>query len=35
MLDISDCCGAEMPDWPDSDICPDCGEHTGVDESEE
>jgi len=23
----SNCCGAYMPDYPDSDICPECGEH--------
>lgn len=28
----SECCGAEMHDWPDRDICPDCLEHTGVEE---
>jgi hypothetical protein len=24
---ISNCCGAYMPDYPDSDICSECGEH--------
>jgi len=24
----SSCCGYPMPMWPDSDICPDCKEHT-------
>jgi hypothetical protein len=24
----SNCCGAEMPDWPDSDFCPQCKEHS-------
>ncbi len=23
----SNCCGSFMNDWPDSDICPSCGEH--------
>lgn len=23
----SNCCGAIIPDYPDSDICPKCGEH--------
>jgi hypothetical protein len=25
---ISACCSARMSDWPDSDRCPKCGEHT-------
>jgi len=28
-------CGRHLPDWPDSDICPDCKEHTGVEEEED
>ena len=24
---ISNCCGEGMPNHPDSDICPKCGEH--------
>ena len=24
----SNCCGADMPDWPDSDFCPKCKEHS-------
>ena len=28
---VSACCGIEMPDYPDRDICPRCGEHTGVE----
>jgi len=28
---VSVCCGAEMADYPDRDICPSCGEHTGVE----
>jgi hypothetical protein len=30
----SECCGATMLNWPDNDICPDCGEHTGIQECE-
>ena len=30
----SQCCGVEMDNWPESDLCPRCLEHTGV-ESEE
>ena len=29
-LPFSECCGAYMSRWPDSDICPDCGEHSGA-----
>jgi len=29
------CCGEYMLDYPDIDICPRCGEHTGVEEGEE
>lgn len=25
----SACCGEPMPDWPDSDFCPACREHSG------
>ncbi|KKK77892.1 hypothetical protein LCGC14_2849010 [marine sediment metagenome] len=25
---FSVCCYAAMPDWPDNDCCPKCGEHT-------
>lgn len=32
---VSECCGKKMPDYPDSDICPRCREHTGVEEIEE
>jgi hypothetical protein len=28
---VSQCCGEEMPDYPDRDICPACREHTGVE----
>ncbi len=28
---MSQCCGVEMNDWPDSDLCPRCLEHTGVE----
>ena len=31
---LSQCCGTSMPDWPDSDICPHCKEHTGLEDSE-
>ena len=31
----STCCGYEMDDWPDSDICPNCGEHTDAEERED
>jgi len=24
----SNCCQVTMPDYPDSDFCPKCGEHT-------
>jgi len=24
---LSNCCGEPIPDYPDSDICPKCGEH--------
>ena len=30
--DISNCCGVFLPNWPDSDICPKCGEHCERDE---
>ena len=30
----SECCGTDMPDYPDSDFCPSCGEHTGVEYEE-
>ena len=33
-LPLSACCAAELPDWPDSSICPDCKEHTGIEEEE-
>jgi len=35
MKPISVCCGAEMPMWPDSDICPECKEHTDVEEDDD
>ena len=29
---MSHCCPNQpMNNWPESDICPNCGEHTGVD----
>ena len=29
---ISQCCPNQpMPNWPDSDICPNCKEHTNAD----
>ena len=31
----SQCCGVEMNDFPESDLCPQCLEHTGVEEEEE
>jgi len=31
IIQTSQCCGAEMPDYPDRDVCPSCGEHTGVE----
>ena len=31
----SACCGVEMPDWPDSDFCPACGEHTGATDADD
>jgi hypothetical protein len=31
----SECCAEEMINWPDSDLCPLCHEHTGVEEEEE
>jgi len=30
-IPVSVCCGEEMADYPDRDICPRCGEHTGVE----
>ena len=30
----SACCGEPMPDWPDSDFCPMCREHSGPMEEE-
>ena len=27
-MSYSICCYAAMPDWPDNDCCPKCGEHT-------
>ena len=31
----SDCCAVEIPDYPDSDVCPACGEHcVGMTEEE-
>ena len=35
MTYYSECCGAEMHNWPDSDLCPECHDHTGVEEEEE
>jgi len=26
-IPLSDCCSEEMYDYPDFDICPNCGEH--------
>ena len=34
-LQYSECCGIYMSRYPDSDICPDCGEHTGLQECED
>ena len=31
-IPVSNCCGEPMPDYPDYDICPKCGEHTDVEE---
>ena len=28
-LPFSECCGAYMANWPDSDLCPDCKDHSG------
>lgn len=30
-LPVSNCCGAEIQDWPDIDICPECKEHTDIE----
>ena len=31
----SDCCAKQIPNYPDSDICPECGEHcVGMTEEE-
>lgn len=30
----SNCCYAYMPDYPDSDICPKCGEHCGAEKDD-
>jgi hypothetical protein len=35
MIPLSECCGEEMPNWPDSDICPCCLKHTGIEEDED
>ena len=35
MIYISNCCGAEMKDYLESEICPTCGEHCEVEEVEE
>jgi hypothetical protein len=36
MTFISNCCGAEMYGmWEDSEICPDCQEHCGLEEVKE
>ena len=32
---VSQCCGADMPDYPDVDFCPRCKDHTGVEIIEE
>ena len=34
---VSNCCGARFyePDYPDNDICTDCGEHAGAEEEDE
>lgn len=32
---MSNCCSAFMSAWPDSDVCPDCGEHCGAIDSDE
>jgi len=31
---LSNCCGEELNDWPDSDICPECKEHCGIEDGE-
>ena len=31
-LPFSECCGAYMANWPDSDLCPDCREHSSPQE---
>lgn len=33
-IPLSDCCGTEMHEWPDSDICPGCKEHCGIEDGE-
>ena len=32
---VSQCCGGDMPDYPDIDFCPRCKDHTGVEIMEE
>ncbi len=32
---VSNCCGVPLPDWPDSDFCPNCLEHCCVDSEHE
>ena len=32
---VTVCCGEDIPDYPDRDICPRCGEHTVVEVIEE
>ena len=27
---VSNCCGANIPQWPDYDFCRDCKEHCGA-----
>ena len=34
-LPLSECCSEEMPNWPESDICPYCKEHTGILEDDD
>lgn len=34
-IPLSACCAEEMPNYNESDLCPTCGEHTGVLEEED
>ena len=33
-IPVSACCGADMPEWPDCDLCPLCLEHSEPEDSD-